>query len=377
MLTGLMDHWVPSHDAISRFWKTPFRTLKPHLEKLCDEVAINNFTFYTKWYSNGVRSSLPFLHNCPDAMNVITANDWGRELIEFFHSRGMTVGAMLQNYMFDAGTFPPEAVLGPWKGIQACTGYATDDDIINPAWDGYPGVLSQMLEEQLRLFPGLDAVFLEFEGLGAAPAGNPLWQLAHAGGGAQAKIPAETRAFWETTGYPVTAPPDPWLWTPAVQDILRRTLRSHLTAADRALTRAGFAGVRGVVYHAMGYEVPYVLDCLPDRNWWPLPWHYWGWDYSLADPEPMIRRQLDYCKGAFRDLVRSGYKLCYIGNATLPSKRFDCITEMVRLSEEIGAAGYLGMGDPIPTYGLRWHGATEESVAAARRLYRDELFPKR
>jgi hypothetical protein len=279
--------------------------------------------------------------------------------------------------VFDAGSFPREAVLGSWEGTRSATGYDADNDIINPAWDGYADALSRLLKEQIRLFPGLDAVFLEFEGIGAAPAGNPLWELAHANGGASAKVPSAMREFWTTTGFPVGGYPDPWLWTPEMQKILRQTLRSHLAAAERVFQQTGFKGIRGVVYHAMGYEVPYVLDCLPTRDWWLLPWHYWGWDFSEADTDSVVRHQMDYCKGAFRELAQSGYKLCYIGNATLPTQRFDSIAEMVQFSEEVGAAGYLGMGNPIPTYGLRWHGATEESVAATRRLYREQLFPRR
>ena len=67
MFVGLMDHWVPSHDAVSRFWRTPFDTLRPAMDAVCDEMAVNNFTFYTKWYTNGIKSALPFLQNHPRA----------------------------------------------------------------------------------------------------------------------------------------------------------------------------------------------------------------------------------------------------------------------------------------------------------------------
>lgn len=369
MLIGLMDHWVPSHDAISRFWKTPFATLKPHLERLCDEVAINNFTFYTKWYSNGIKSSLPFLYNAPANMNVVTDNGWGNELIDFFHHRGITVGAMLQCYTFDAGMLPAEAVLGTWGNLHRCTGYERDDDVVNPSWHGYLAVLEQMLTEQVTCFPGLDAVFLEFEGLGSVPAGNALWLLAHAG--CELDIPPATRALWDATGFPTGD--DPWIWAPAVQEMLQRTLCAHLGAADRALTQTGFTGTRGVVYHTMGYEVPYITASLPNRDWWLLPWHYWGWDFAADADNAVVRRQIDYCKAAWRALVESGHPVCYIGNATLPTERLDSVEELINFAREIGMAGYLGMGNLIPTYGLRWHGATEDSVARMRALYRRVL----
>ena len=368
MLTGLMDHWVPSHDAISRFWKTPFDTLRPLVERLCDEVAVNNFTFYTKWYSNGIKSALPFLRNVPEAMNVATDNAWGRRWLEFFHDRGMTVGAMLQCYTFQPGLLPREAVLGTWAGTRRATGLEGDNEIADPTWDGYPELLVQMIEEQLRLFPDFDAIFLEFEGIGAPGKGSRLWQMAQEAG--PDSVEPALRAQWEESGF--GGGDDAWTWSAPVQKLLRDSLATQLAAVDKLLDRIGFNGISGVVYHAMGYETPYVLDCLPGRDWWLLPWHYWGWGHK--EPDETAQRQTDWCKRSFRERVEQGYKLCYIGNATLPTVRPDAITEMARHCMEIGAAGHIGMGDPIPQYGLRWHDATEQGVAAARRIYKD-LFP--
>ena len=374
MFTGLMDHWVPSHDAISQFWKTPFRTLQPLMDALCDELAINNFTFYTKWYSNGLKSALPFLHNHPQAQNVLTDNDWGREWIDYFHQRGMTIGAMLQCYSFEAGAFPGETILGAWEGTRNATGLTDDNEIINPLWDGYPAVLEQMLEEQLRLFPGLDQVFLEFEGLGGPPVGHALWQLAHPTPEAPPEISPRVQAQWDALGMGKEA--DPWLWTTPVQTALSHTLRRHLEVAERVFQRVGFTGTRGLVYHAFGYEVPYVLESLPTRDWWLVPWNYWGWDWCEREKDDVVRRQIDFCKDQFRRAVADGYHLLYLGNATLPTCRPETIMEMARFSAEIGAEGHLGMGDFISTYGLHWHGATEESVADLRKLYRTELYPR-
>ena len=230
MLAAFMDHWVPSHEAISRFWATPFQTLRPLLESLLDEVGCNNFTFYTKWYSNGIRSSLPFLPNHPQAQNVLTDNDWGRQCIDFFHERGLTVGAMLQCYSFDAGVMPRDAVLGPWEGTKRATGGEHDVEIVDPTWGGYADLLEQMLTEQLDLFPGLDQFFLEFEGLGAPAGDHALRQLAPRGEAAHGQISDEIRRQWAACGTP-DGPADPWLWTTPVQDALSHTLRAHLAAA--------------------------------------------------------------------------------------------------------------------------------------------------
>src|SRR5262245_41155444 len=134
MLTGLMDHWTPSHDAVSQFWKTPFEAATPAMAALCNDVGINNFTFYTKWMSNGVKSSLPFLKNHPKAQNVVTNNDWGRNWIDFFHNRDMTVGAMIQCYWWEKGMLPSQAVLRHRPYTTWCTGFDVGSDVIDPLW---------------------------------------------------------------------------------------------------------------------------------------------------------------------------------------------------------------------------------------------------
>lgn len=379
MLCGLMDHWVPSADTVSRFWKTPFETLEPLMADLCDEVATNHFTFYTKWYTHGYRSSLPFLPNHPDAQNTRTDNAWGRRWIEFFHRRGMTVGAMIQSYAYLPGCFPGEPILGVWHGTHRCTGLAADQDnvIVDPTWEGFTAHFEAMLEEQLRLFPGLDAVFLEFEGLPAAVGAERVsvpgedrnrYRFRSEGG----TVSPALRAQWAESAWDVPEQ-DQWIWTEPVQAILAGRLRVHLAAAERVLDRMGFTGIRGIVYHAMSYETPYLTACLPSRDWWLLPWHYWGWDFCRDTPDAVIRRQMDWCQRQFLAHIQEGRPLCYIGNATLPTERYESIREMAAFCRDRGAAGHLGMGNPIPEYGLRWHEATEESVRKARKLYR-ELF---
>jgi hypothetical protein len=369
-----MNHWVPSADIISRFWKTPFAKLRPQLEEECDRLAIDNYTFYTKWYSNGVKSALPFLRNHPQAMNTLTNNDWGRECIDFFHARGMTVGAMLQCYTFETGALPREAVLGLWPATVNATGTAPVD-IVNPAWPDYERWFAQMLREQVRLFPGLDQWFFEFEGIAAAPAGNALSHLAPAETGPEVFAPA-VRRQWERLG---KAPPakDAWIWTAPVQAVLRNTLTRHLALAERVLREEGSRAALGLVYHAFGYEVPYMLDCLPSRDWWLMPWNYWGWDWCERDPDDVVRRQIEFCKEDFRQLMADGRPLCYIGNASLPTVRPETIVEMVDLCREIGATRYLGMGDFLAEHRLSWHKATSAHMSELYRLYRDRLFPRR
>jgi hypothetical protein len=75
-----MDHWVPTKDDISKFWKQDYGTAVRLLDELKRDINFNNFTFYTKWYTNGVKSKLPYLYNHPEASNVKTDNDWLRTL---------------------------------------------------------------------------------------------------------------------------------------------------------------------------------------------------------------------------------------------------------------------------------------------------------
>ncbi|MHB9130867.1 MAG: hypothetical protein ACYDBB_07215 [Armatimonadota bacterium] len=368
MLVGLMDHWVPSHENISQFWKTPFEVLQPEVEALCDELALTNFTFYTKWATNGIKSSLPFLRNDPAAQNVLTDNAWGQQWIDFFHQRGMTVGAMLQCYQLEGGTLTGDAVLGPWEGTSYLGDTPRDMDVLNPLWEGYPSLFEAMLREHLRAFPDLDAIFFEFEGLTPPKGAHALRTM-----GDGQDVSPEIRRQWEESGWSVPAE-DQWIWTPSVQQALCEKLTTHLALAERIMREVGFTGTRGVVVHALGYESTYVTHCLPTPEWWLLPWHYWGWGTG-APLDDIERQQLAWCQRHLRSLKEQGYHICYIGNATLPTLALDSITDMVRFSKEIDADGYLGMGNPIPTYGLRWLEATEASVAEIRQLYR-ELFPR-
>ena len=371
MLTGLWDHWTPSAMAISSFWQTPFPLLKPELDRILDKIDINNFTFYSKWYSNGIKSSLPFLSNHPNSMNVKTNNDWGRELIKYFHARNITVTLVLQCYTFEKELLPGTAILGEWPGLSNAIGYERPVAITNPAWKGYPEMLKLMVSEQLQCFPEIDGFFFEFEGLSAVLSNqlelSPFTLISDT-------FSESVLKQWQTSG---TEPNrnSRWLWTENNQQILAECLHSQLHLIENIFKGKSYRGLRGLVFHALGYEVPYIENVLPNRDWWLLPWHYWGWDFAGGDNDETTAKQLNFCQQRFRHYRKNGYKLCYIGNATLPTNRPDTIAEMIKFSRDINANGYIGMGNPIKDYGLRWHHATEESVRMAEEIYQ-KLFPK-
>ena len=74
-------------------------------------------------------------------------------------------------------------------------------------------------------------------------------------------------------------------------------------------------------------------------------------------------------------LVRDGHRVCYVGDCTLSRDGLEPVRDLWRFTAE-HLQGYLAMGTPNVDLGLRWQGVTDEMVAAARRLYRDDLFVK-
>lgn len=114
MLKGFMDHWVPTRDRISKFWKQDYETAANMIDELKNEIDFDHFTFYTKWYTNGVKSKLPYLYNHPDASNVITDNEWGRRIVNHLHGKGISVGAMLQFLTYDQHVWQRDLSIDEW-----------------------------------------------------------------------------------------------------------------------------------------------------------------------------------------------------------------------------------------------------------------------
>ncbi|HHY22927.1 MAG TPA: hypothetical protein GX527_01635 [Clostridiaceae bacterium] len=45
MLKGFMDHWVPTREEISKFWKSDAQTVKKSIDNMRKEIGFNNLTF--------------------------------------------------------------------------------------------------------------------------------------------------------------------------------------------------------------------------------------------------------------------------------------------------------------------------------------------
>ena len=64
---GFIDLITPSAEDISTVYKASAREIDAVVGGLLEEMDFNHFTFYTKWYTNGWKSELPFLVNHPHA----------------------------------------------------------------------------------------------------------------------------------------------------------------------------------------------------------------------------------------------------------------------------------------------------------------------
>ncbi len=368
MIKGLIDHWVPSDPNISSFWKYPLEKLFPLLDDVLESTNADHFTFYTKWYTNGIKSSLPFLVNHPQCMNVATDNEWGRRLIDYLHGKGVSVGAMLQCYTFEAGFLPASGVCGSWDQSLA-TGMPGCVDIVSPAWKDYPRLLAAMIEEHLSLFPGIDAMFLEFEGFSGIDAETAAAKLGIPCDGNNVEITGRPAAMLDEAPFLAKNKQKQWLWTNAAQKLFETALQTNLATAESVFSSRDFKGIKGIVYAALGYELPYVEQCLPNNDWWLIPWKYWGWHNAPPIPRDVLLRQTEYCQNVIKKQMRRGRNVCYIGNATLPTVNPDSIEEMLRFCVETGLGGYIGMGSFIPEIGLQWHGSTPPGIEQSKKIH--------
>ncbi|MFD0717622.1 hypothetical protein [Paenibacillus sp. GCM10027626] len=128
------------------------------------DSLIVKITFYTEWYTNGIRSELPYLSNHPDASNVKTNNEWGRKIVSHLHGKNILVGAMIQFLTYDRQVWEPEMTIDEWDVGE----FAETDlpvriaDFTNPLFQTR---IKEIVKEHLTQFPGIDYLFLEFEGV--------------------------------------------------------------------------------------------------------------------------------------------------------------------------------------------------------------------
>ena len=364
MFRGLMDHWVPTREHLSAFWRTDLDACRALLDELLDEIACNNFTFYTKWYTNGIKSALPYLRNHPAAANTRTDNEWGRALLAHLHDRGLTAGAMLQCYTFERTPWADAPQLGEW--VTDMPEIAETDGPIAMAdftTDLYQTRLAEMLREQLSLFPDFDYFFLEFEGITPEMA-----ELAYRRWcGRQGEQPvvepsfsAEATAWCARLGIECD-----YRFSQQALEMYRDCLARNLQTAQTVLDEVEYRGTPGVVYHPTYWEKFLAPEVLPHEGWWLLPWSYFGW-VKKEDQKTHMAAMLEH----MAEQIARGRHVLYIGDATIAPYSLTPMELTMDFCENSGAEGYLGMGNPIYPLGLHWRGVTEEMVRSAREFFR-------
>jgi hypothetical protein len=367
VLRGFMDQVTPSRDHISTFYKADFASVRSVIDGLLEEMDFNNYCFYTKWYTNGIKSGLPFLTNHPDSLNVRTDNKALRQIFDYLHMRGLSVSAMLQIYTFERDTWGDAPIWGEWD-LRHILSTDQTEAVADPTSDVYKERLAAMIQEQLTLFPDIDYLMIEGEGLTRTSILQTALQ------GHESLQPENLTFASEVSRYceRLSLPLEP-AWAQKIMDFMASFRRSSLQIVEDVADSVGFKGRMGVVYHIYGPESWIVESMLPSKRWILIPWHYYGWDAGF--PPAVFRERVDAGKRHLSKMHSKGYEVFYLGDATITGT-IEPIEEMWKHVVETGLAGYFAMGTPNVDLGLRWGRVTDEQVARVRELYRTRIFPR-
>jgi hypothetical protein len=391
MIKGFVDHWCPTKPEYASWWNAPFEVVREDLLRLMDRVDFDNFTFYTKWYTNGIYTRLPYLRNYPEASNAKTQNDWGRSIVELLRANGKSAGFMLQLLCFE-----PAA----WGGDMAISmepDCLFDISLVAPAAEKlafadftqelYQQRVVDIIKEHIAEFPGVEYLFLEFEGL---IVNRKLSRYVCEKFGKSDPVTFSGKALEHC--HDVMFDLD-HSWSNEFAQICGQYMGSLFSRIDAMLKRQGYKGKVGVVFYAWGYESLYMPEILPDPQWWLLPWDYPDkanddsrlytggnrfvipWDGQAKQAGEVCRRRIHAIKENLLAWKRRGLKQCYIGNGTIKSGTAGITEELFRLCEKERLDGYLAMGTPLCERGLRWPDFTGEDALAAAELYK-KLYRK-
>ena len=374
-MKGFMDHWAPSRDHISKFWKQDLHSAIRILDELAEDIAFNHFTFYTKWYTNGIHSNLPFLPNHPEASNVKTGNEWGRAIIDHLHGMGVSVGAMIQFLTYENPAWEKERTAGEIElGHVAETKLPVRiADVTHPQ---FRDRIKAIVKEHLEQFPSLDYLFLEFEGLQWGDVQHVYGQWTRQRGFPKAvslSFDHETLDHCRRIGVTPSL-----IWSLEGREMLMHYYKVNLQAAKEAVEEMNFTGDVGIVIHSYGYETFVYPHILPDRNWWLVPWNYWNTEKESEETE----QKKAISKEKMLEWKKNGHRVCYIGDVTIGPERSsgmqgkkDVIRDFYQFTVN-HLDGYIGMGNPVPDIGLKWEGITDDHALEMRTFYR-ELYGTR
>lgn len=353
-----------------------FPTFARCIDALHDEIPFNNLTLYTL---SGVKSALPYLPSPPSHPNVASGNALARRFVEHVQSRGITFGAMLQLLSHSLETWKEPVIGGmtPEKladiaeinGGQMPETTPITADFTDPR---FTERLLAIVREHLDIFPTLDYLFLEFEGVDFVPRAQ-LEPWYHRWARPLGKPDFDHLTYSpETLNYcrSIFTEPD-FFWSEECRAMFLHYHRRNLNAVDNLLRELGWRGTVGVVFHLYGYESRLFPDALPNPDWWLLPWHYWNPNFEPKDVTPaMITRKKAVSKASLRRWTDEGKKVCYIGDVALGKNGLEGVKEFYDYILTLDPVGYLGLGLPDPTIGAHWVGVEDSDLLAARELYK-------
>lgn len=370
MIKGFMDHWVPSQDHVSKFWKQDETVAIRMIDELRSDIDFNHFTFYTKWYTNGIKSKLPYLYNHPESANVKTNNEWGRNMISHLHSKGISVGAMLQFLTYEEHNWEKELSIDEWE-LRNCALTDGPNRIADFTAPEYQTRMKEIVKELLTEFPGIDYLFLEFEGArsDAVEALYPAWAAG------QGKLVEEQYHYSpDAIEHCRRIGLEPsFIWSDEARAMLRYYYEMNLHSIREVLDQINYKGIVGVVIHSYGYETFIYPDILPDKSWWLVPWNYW----VCENESPETEEKKAISKELMQKWNQEQFRICHIGDVTIGKEGLDldvkneAIRDFYKFSLDLQLDGYLGMGNPVPDTGLKWEGVTDEHVIKVRKLYKE------
>mgnify|MGYP001489531092 CR=1 FL=1 len=386
MIKGFIDHWCPTLAQNATWWKAPYETVREDLMYIVDNIMFDNFTFYTKWYTNGIYSRLGFLQNHLEASNVKTHNDWGRSIIELLHDNGKSVGFMLQLLSFEQKPWGSEAVVS----MEADCMF--DISFVAPVSEPcvfadfteelYQQRVLDIIKEHLTEFPEVDYLFLEFEGY-IVNRKLSRYLCEKLGMADPVTYSAETLEHCYEVMFDIDHS-----WSNSFQEISKNYIGSLFQRIEGLLRQLEFHGTVGVVFYGYGYETRYIPNLLPNSDWWLLPWDYPDrettdyklytggkrfvipWEDNTKTVNDVCNKRVYSLKRNMIEWARQGRKVCYIGNGTIKSGTSDITEDLFKLSEQLGYEGYLCMGNPLCPGGLRWTDISDSDVQEAARLYK-------
>ncbi|MDD5697967.1 MAG: hypothetical protein PHH77_05065 [Victivallaceae bacterium] len=355
MKKGFLDQIVLSEEKIDILFKQDFPVVKKWIDNIISTFQVDYFTFYTKWYTNGIFSKESFFKNHPEVINIRSENRLFRKTVDYLHSKNIEVGCMLHLLIWEKETWGNEAVLGNENRLKNIVPENIELVMIDPLHSLSKGRIKKLVEEHLTIFPEIDHLLFETEIVNCNLLKEPYDQWAV----------LNEKPLFETLS-PI--PSNFSFQGPSIvnnQSFMEFTSfyeRTLLEAINKTVKEFNFKGELGYVYQTnRGQYNP--LEIVTDPDWWILPWYYFGWG------EPATQQKIDDLKLFLTSLYQQHRKVWYIGDAAIAVDT-PSIEDMFEFCRASGFKRYMACGTPVPNMGLRWLGIDNERLRKANRLYK-------